>query len=489
MRFRPVFFKDKLKIINDEATLGIITLWSEKDFIIRRLKKAGVDLNHDTSETAVIGNLYGGGFKYLLRNLLFNPHIDTLLVLGNDRSGSFRYLLNFFSRGTEPAESNVTYKSASGQDAKTVRIIGTDYIMDSLVSLDMFTRIPKIVRIEGIEKPGSEASGEAAEFLKNYKSARQIGERVYADIPEVVLETCPSNPRAHTIVEETPSDAWRYLVHRVFRFGNRVSVRKGERIELQNVKVVIENPRFEDESVIRDCGFDPDSFLRYQEEILSAECSDDKPYTYGHRIRAYFGTDCLERVADNLIDGPDDRNCYISTWDNTTDIDGEHRPCLASLFFRKTGNELHLTSTFRTHNTSDAWLENVYGLMAIQDYICRKIGAETGSITIISHSISLDPRYLEKVKPIYDKAARISVIRHDPNGYFLITTHDKDIVVKHCHNSDHISEYRSDRPLKIQQMMYRDCVISDIGHAIYIGRQLERAYQCIRENIPYIQDN
>ncbi len=467
-KFKPLFFKNKLHIINPYATLGIVTLWSDTDFIIRRLRNAGADLDPESSKIAVVGNLHGQGFRYLLRNLLYNPQIDTLLVLGNDRGGSYCFLSNFFLKGTEPVETSVVYKGPSGNrdDVKPVRVIGTDYVMDNLVSRDNFPAIPDIIRIEGIEKPDSQAAEEAVTLLENYTSEQLTGKRILIEVPEVVVETYPSNLRAHIIVEKTPSKAWTYLVHRVFRFGKRVVLEKGERTELQNVKVVIEKPRFEEESVIKDCGFDPGSFRKYQEEILCPELPSDKTYSYGHRIRAYFGADSLDIVAASLRHGPDDRNCYVSTWDNAADIEGDHRPCLVSLFFRKTDNDLHLTSAFRTHNTSDAWLENVYGLMAIQQYVCGKIGTEPGAITVISHSVSLDPQYLEKVKAIHDRAARTNVIRQDPNGYFLISADGDEIVVRHHHGADKIGEYRSRKPLKIQQMMYRDCAISDINHAI-----------------------
>ncbi|MDM8548695.1 hypothetical protein QUF72_01405 [Desulfobacterales bacterium HSG2] len=490
MRFKAIFFGNKLKIVNPYATLGIVTLWSETDFIARRLKKNGVDLDPEKSKVAVIGNLYGEGFKYLLRNLLYNPQIDTLLVLGNDRSGSYRYLSNFFSNGTERIDGGLIYKcSSEGREVRAVRVKGTDYLMDSLVSPEMFSRIPEIVRIEGIEKSDPETAEEVSGLLKNYRSKQWAGERILVEIPDVLVETYPSNLRAHTIVEETPARAWKYLVHRVFRFGRKVLIKKGERTELQNVKVVIEKPRFEDESVIRACGFDPESFSKYQKEILSAELPADRSYTYGHRIRAYFGTDCLDIVVADMVNSPDDRSCYISTWDNTADIRGESRPCLVSLFFRNIDNCLHLSSTFRTHNTSNAWLENVYGLMAIQQYVCKNTGTEPGSITVISHSVSLDPQYLDKAKIVYDKVARTNVMRQDPNGYFLITTESNEIVVKHYYGSEKIGEYRSEKPVKIQLMIYRDCAISDINHAIYIGRQLEKAYHCIQESRPYIQED
>lgn len=486
MQFEPIFFKEKLNIINPTATLAIVTLWSGINFIYKKLEKACVNLSRSESKIAVIGNLYGEGFRYLLRNLLYNPQINTLLVLGKDRSGSYSYLINFFTKGIEAVNKDITYQCAL--DRKKVgatRIIGTEYIMDDLITPDMFHNSLRIERIEGIEDKSIQ---EAASFIDGYHSKKRIAQRILIEVPEVVVDNYPSNVRGHTIIEQKPSKAWQHLVHRLFRFGNEVSIEKGKRRELQNVKVVIENPIFEDDDTIIECGFSPDSFVKYQKNILCDELPSDADYTYGHRIRAYFGIDCIEIVSNSLMEGLDDRNCYITTWDNFTDITAKSRPCLVSLFFRKDESCLYLTATFRTHNASNAWFENVYGLMALQQYVCGKTNLKPGAITVISHSISLDPQYLEKVKIIHDVVARTSVQRRDPNGHFTIKTDGAEIIVEHWHGSSIINEYKAHKPEKIQYMLYRDCAISDISHAIYIGRQLQKAYQCIQNRTTFEQE-
>ena len=54
-----------------------------------------------TSPIAVFGTLYGNGLRELLRNLLYNPQIQTLLVCGRNRSGSLEDLQAFFDAGLE----------------------------------------------------------------------------------------------------------------------------------------------------------------------------------------------------------------------------------------------------------------------------------------------------------------------------------------------------------------------------------------------------
>ena len=47
------------------------------------------------------------------------------------------------------------------------------------------------------------------------------------------------------MVRDTPLDAWKEVVYLLTRFGRRVDLKKGDRLELQHVKVVVEKPEFE----------------------------------------------------------------------------------------------------------------------------------------------------------------------------------------------------------------------------------------------------
>lgn len=485
LNFEPKYFAEKLTVVNPVGVVGVVTLWSRIGFVQDRLRKAGVDLDSSTSRIAVMGNLYGEGFKYLLRNLLYNPQIRALVVFGRDRNNSADVLDNFFRRGVEAHESEVEYAPVGDRQPKTIRVIGTDYVMDDLVVPDSFEPPPLVFRAVGVED--SDAI-KAARFIETVNPENVGGRRIFVEVPEVKVKHYPSNVRGHTIIENTPSLAWKALVHRLFRFGRNVRIRKGERIELQNVKVVIEQPLFESEQTIRKCGFDHEDFTHYQEAILSGELPPDVDYSYGHRIRSYFGLDCLDAAAELLREGPDDRRSYVSLWDDTTDFEADGAPCLVSLFFRKHDGMLHLSASYRVHNALKAWLENVYGLMAIQRYVAEKIGESPGAITVYSNSISLDPMYLEKAKAIHDEYCTRSIQRKDPYGYLRITTEDDEIVVQHYSKSIMLGEYRAKSPAKLQTLLFRNQVISNINHAIYVGRQLEKAMHCIEEGTEFVQE-
>ena len=111
MEFMSLHFADRLTVINPQGTIGVVTLWSRPDYVMERFRQAGVDLDPETSDIAVFGTLYGNGLREMLRNLLYNPQIQVLLICGNDRSGSYEELKNFFELGLEPmAGSLIRYK-------------------------------------------------------------------------------------------------------------------------------------------------------------------------------------------------------------------------------------------------------------------------------------------------------------------------------------------------------------------------------------------
>ncbi len=81
----------KIKIINPHKTLGIVTLWSSVDYIERLIVQNGINL-HD--HFCAIGTLYGNGLREILRNMLFNQHVD-IIALGRNRNGSWDDLFIF----------------------------------------------------------------------------------------------------------------------------------------------------------------------------------------------------------------------------------------------------------------------------------------------------------------------------------------------------------------------------------------------------------
>ena len=491
MDFIPLFFKEKLSLVNPRGVIGVVTLWSKVDYVQQRFRQAGVDLDPATSPIAVFGTLYGNGLRELLRNLLYNPQIKVLLICGRNRSGSREELQKFFDQGLEASDSKlVGYQPLpSGEEVQTCRIRGTGRLIDSLVRPELFAAPPQLHWLGEPQEPATlERIGKFFAAWKPWQTLPSNELKRHAmPLPQVAIRHFPSNPRGHTVIRDTPLAAWKELLFIISRFGLLVSLKKGERVELSNLKVVVEQPAFEPEEVLQAHHFDPEHLRRYQAEILKGEKAADETYNYGHRLRQYFGLDGLLSCIQRLTADPEDRKSYLVLWDNRRDLEApEGHPCLVSLFFRRFEEKLTLTATFRTHNAMDAWLINFYGLMAVQQYVAQATAMTPGAITVISHSISIDRRELDRALEVIGR--RPFEVRTDPYGYFRISLDQGEIVVEHRWGDVTLKTYRSDSARQLQHRLARDLALSDLNHALYLGRQLAHAEQCLQTGQEFIQE-
>jgi thymidylate synthase len=491
MNFIPLYFQDKLTIVNPAGTIGVLTLWSKIDYVMERFHQAGIDLDPTTSPIAVFGTLYGNGLRELLRNLLYNPQIRTLLICGRNRSGSLEDLTAFFDAGLESAASPlVSYETgADGAVVQTCRIKGTNRLIDNLVRPDKFRAKPQILVLG--EPKDEQALRRLQEFFHIQQNLTQqtgdSGERQEIPLPQVAISHFPSQPQAHTIVRDTPLEAWQELLFVISRFGHPVKLAKGERLELQNVKVVVTRPVFESEEALREHHFDPEKLHKYQRDFLRGEKGPDETYSYGHRLRAYFGNDNLESCRRRLQADPEDRKAYLTLWDNRRDLEvPKGQPCFVSLFCRRYDQQLTLSATFRTHNALDAWLPNVYGLMAVQQFLTSQLNLSPGPITVVSHSISIDRKEMDRALAMVGH--RAFVIREDPCGYFRLSLDEGEILVEHRHGDVTLKEYRDKKAVRLQHQLARDLALSDFNHAMYLGRQLARAEECLRTGREFEQE-
>lgn len=486
MQFEAIYYADRLKTVNPRGDIAICTLWSKTESAHRILEEAGVDLNPETSRLCLIANLYGNGLPQMLRNLLWNPQIRRIVIVGKNLSGSREWLLTFFEHGLEEVEF---------LGAKAHRIRNTSRTIDGCVLPEHFTTKIEFTVFGDVGDAATKTN------LCQYFNSLPPFEPCTAarieppPIPEPAVTRYPSEARAHTIVRNTPMEAWSELIFRLYRFGHRNMVaKKGTlegRMELQNVKVIVEQPVEESDETLRKYGFGLEKFRGYQDRILQAAKPQDLGYTYGNRLRGYFRhdgevVDSLVIASDRLRAKPDSRHCYITLWDNSRDLpEGTDTPCFVTAFFRRFEGKLTLTATFRAHNAMEAWPENLYGLIAIQRFVAERAGMEPGPITVISHSISIDLPSLEKAKRIVNGKESDEVFdpetgkwnpRFDANGTFT-TTYDRDkweLVVEHSFDGMKIGEYRGKSAEEIERQLARDVALSEISHALYLGREIAR---------------
>jgi hypothetical protein len=231
VKFEALYYQDRLKIVNPEGDVAITTLWSKVESAYQILEEAGVDLAPATSRIGPVANLYGNGLPQMLRNLLWNPQIRHIVILGKNLSGSREWLLNFFQHGLEEIEF---------LGAKAFRIRNTTRTIDGSVEPRIFAHTPEFTVLGDVGDAATKAGLKS--FFETLPPA-EPGDLARVEpppIPEPAVTRFPTEPRSHTIVRETPMEAWSELIFRLFRFGHRNMVAKKSgpegRVELQNIK-------------------------------------------------------------------------------------------------------------------------------------------------------------------------------------------------------------------------------------------------------------
>ena len=107
-------------------------------------------------------------------------------------------------------------------------------------------------------------------------------------------------------------------------------------------------------------------------------------------------------------------------------------------------------------------------------------------------------------------------IELDPNGYFIIKIdlQTKQIILEHYLNKINEEGYaidpKTNKPIKCDSKTIKTCnetfkgisakeigiaitenrndLISRLDHALYLGRELQKAEECLYKKLPYIQD-
>jgi hypothetical protein len=503
--FEALYYPELLHPVNPAGDVGLVTLWSPLRTAERTLASISSELlDPERSRIAVISNLYGDGMYAMFCNLLYNPQVRHLIAIGEDLGlPTCAEIAAFLERGLEDTEM-------LGVPMKRVR--GTGRVFPALAAFDeQALRSRLSFRCMGKLSDaslGTELTAHLRELPRASGGAARDGGgeagpgdalRLRVELASAPAEDDmrrPSDQAAHQVVRRRPLDCWEELVVRTVRFGRPVTLRNGPRLELLNVKAVITDPAEESPEALAKYGFQLEAFREYQARILEPELPEGISYTYGNRLRGYFGgdsgsCDTLQAVIELLQANPESRHAYIALWDTAVDLQrnrttaGYAAPCLISLFFRRLEGGLSLTATYRAHNLLTAWLENVYGLLAIQRHVAQAVGMAAGPITVISNSLGIDPR-----SPRYALAHGIAAgwkrdedwsretgkysLREDPHGYFVVSV-DREagaIVVEHRFEGVLVKRYSGRRADRLAGEISGDMAVSLVSHALWLGREL-----------------
>lgn len=472
---------NSMVIGNPEGNVAIVTLWSKVKEMAKKV---------ESSKYAIMGQLFSAerGLDLLVRNLIANPQITNLVLTGVDFSKSGLVLEDFFRNGFEKGEARLTKKEVWKVKSEWEGYIGVDIPAEVLEELRASLNVTRVADISGFDFSSLQRPGKMRE------------KRVF-EKHEEKIKAFAGDYAGYVVRGKTVAEVWLKVLDNIMKFGKVSDTHYDEpQKEVINMLSIIE-------------GEDPHNFhipeyLPCNHERVKAyipRITKDLPggihrneYTYGSRMRSWFGTDQVKRAVDKLVKKPVSRAVVISLWDPTKDLEIGGSPCLNHIWPRISEGRLIMTCIFRSHDMFEGYPENAFGLRTLQEEIRaelqQRLGKEIGlgELIILSQSAHLYKdtwEWAQKVTELHLSPFRKHMSRLDPRGNFIVSLDNGEIVLEHTSPSgERVGEFRGKSGAELRDILTRENVISLIPHAIDTGLELMKAEIAAKLGLEYNQD-
>ena len=477
------------QLIYGSGQTAVITGWTVKETLRKHLKD---------NEYAVIGQLYSPtrGINLLIRNLLLNPHVRYLVILNatkeDKNAGACQCLGDFFRYGVEASISD------TGRKSWVIRSLIPGYI-DIDIDINALEKLRRSVEIQ--EAISISDAVEKIKFYGNKEIVTPWGIPLQFPMNIVESNVFPGTRYGHRIEGKTIAETWVKIIHRIKTTGTiRPTGYDGKWQELIDLMAVVtEEP---DDFYFPEPNYLPidRSFLEeYISQILDDAINQEGvKYTYGQRLRSWFGRDQIEQVIEKLIGEIDAASAVMTLWD-VKDHEKGGSPCLNHIWLRVVDNELSLTAVLRSNDMFAAWPANAMGLRALQKHIRNEIcqrsqyDLKLGPLITLSQSAHIyDDTWSNAEQLIKEQYSAIckKLDYYDPVGNFLIEIADDKIVVTHTTpgSGEIVGCYSGKNPLKMIKEICAALPAIRPDHAGYLGMELQKAANCLKIDKSYIQD-
>lgn len=479
------------QLIYGSGQTAVITGWTVKEAIYKHLQK---------NEYAVIGQLYSPtrGINLLIRNLLLNPHVRYLVILKatkeDKNAGACQCLGDFFRHGVEESISDI------GRKSWVIRSLIPGYI-DIDIDINALEKLRHSVEIQ--EAISISDAVEKIKYYGNKEIVAPWGTPLQFPMNIVESNVFPGTRYGHRIEGKTIAETWVKIIHRIKTTGTiRPTGYDGTWQELIDLMAIItdepDNFYFPEPNYLP---IDRSFLEEYISQILDNTTNQEGvKYTYGQRLRSWFGRDQIEQVIEKLAHDINSARAVMSLWDASQDHN-DNPPCLNHIWVRIVDNELSLTATFRSNDMFSAWPANAMGLRALQKYIYNALINKTdhilkmGALITISQSAHIYDDCFENVANIissqYSKIAQRKDY-FDPAGSFIITIQNNQIIVEHTTpgSGEVVNCYSGKSAHKLSQQIFTDSPGLQVSHAMYLGVELQKAEMAflMKEQFIYEQD-
>ncbi|MFH1388993.1 MAG: thymidylate synthase [Patescibacteria group bacterium] len=511
----PIYFKDRLEVSNLNSPNAICCLWTPKELIRSMV---------DSSQYAILGQLYTKkGINYILRNILANPFITRIYLVGNDLMGSGEALLKFKQNGV----------------ASDKTIVGeNDIQIDKEIPVEAihaFRKNVEIVDLRGAEN--LKGLGKASKSFGVSPRKKWRKPEIFPDPPKPQITSYPAEMGLTKIVATTIADGYVQVLRHILAFGitsqpmiGYVSETSSSLKELLNLCVVITS----EDSLLRQgfggqvkvFNFSSSDLENYYKGFFNYNRGTED-YTYGERLFNY-GHDQMEdlkkaypflkisrfnklfphggfdQVAGSIVRKlskfPYDKGAIALLGNVASDIFPQRppkkTPCLFLIQCQIYQGKLNLTAYFRSNDMYNAWPLNTFALRKLQDDTAQKLNCGVGPLVTISNMAHIYEHNLADAQKIVDANLDKTFCSWDSCGNFIVAV-DKSTVVVKLISPEGNTELRSwsmdgkvpNASRELCTTIEKDLGVSTIGNAMYLGRQLERAETAVKLGIEYRQDN
>lgn len=486
--YKPLYKPNQ--IICGTGQTVVATGWTVKESVAKHLQPY---------EYAGIGACYSPtrGISLLIRNLLANPFVRYLVVINatkEDRNaGAGECLIDFFRNGFESGLTD------TGKQCWLIRSLLAGYI-DIEIPREVLEQLRQ--SIEWVEAKTITDAVNTVKRLALREPLKPWNNPLTYDLATVEPTVLPGTRYGHRIEGRTIAETWVKIVHRIKTTGTiRPTGYDGQWQELIDLVAIVTdepNPFYFPEPNYLPC--DRTFINEYVSQILDdAPTVEGVKYTYGQRLRSHFGLDQIEQVIDKLSTDIDSARAVMSLWDVQDGEANNSPPCLNHIWVRVVDNELSLTATFRSNDMFSAWVANAMGLRALQKHILDQIcdranhNLQMGALITISQSAHIYDDCWENADNLIQSQYKKLVAQRDyadPSGSFVINVQDDTIIVEHMTpgTGSVVNCYSGKSATGLCRQIAADCPALQVGHAMYLGSELQKAEVALLNKFLYTQD-
>ena len=465
---RQLYHPEKYGIIQGTGKDGLCTAWSDPEMILEReplLKK----------RFAIIGHLYSRkGVEIMLRNLALNPDIRNLYLWA----------------------SNPLSRTAFGSKGwKLLKSIFEGDLSELPESLDrnILEKIVRNVRLHDVSSMKlSELANLPASPSKPYmepyafKEEENRGNRPF-----------PSEGSGFLTRGINLMDVWPKAISNIMRYGRIKGTEYGSREkELSALMWVIEEPEIPEmpgwpDSLKSKTGIS--GWKDYLNAFLDKNVPEGSSYTYGNRLREFFGVDQVEWMKSKLMSAPQTRRAVGILYHPPSDEKISSPPCLNWLQFLERDGKLDMFAIFRSHDMFKAAIPNAISLIGLISWISEHTGMEKGKLVITSYSAHIyeedwdDAKWIsqchENSLPLDFRTERDA----DPRGNVVISVADGRITAELITDNGKM-EISGKSAREIAYRVARLGLLSSPLHYADIAMELQKAETAMKLGLGYRQD-